>query len=551
MAKWIICSAWPYANSTPHIGTFMHLISADVYARYLRLKGEEVVAVSGSDEHGTPIEVEALRRGASPREITDANHETIVRLLKEYMVEALYYTRTESPTHVEFVRDFYRRIEERGYVFKREVEMLFCPRDGIFLPDRFVVGTCPYCGYENAKGDQCERCGKLLEPTLLINPRCAICGSKPVVRTTTHWYFDLPKLEGAIREYISSNERLPDNARNYSLRLLEEGLKPRALTRDNRWGIPAPFEGAEGKTIYVWMEAVLGYLSAVKELGERTGRPGLLDYFWKSRDARPVCFIGKDNVPFHTIIFPALLMASGEGYALPWQVSSTEYITMEGEKFSKSAGIGIWMDKALRVADGEVWRFVIMYMRPESRDVSFSWKEFARIVNAELNDNLGNFAHRVLTLAHRRFGSSAPPCAAAAGPLTSAASSTLAKYLNLMDAFRMRDAARAILELSATGNERLSVDKPWASGRGADEALCDYLAALDAIAIMMSPFMPRRARSLWRMLGRDGEPEDSRAALPSSPRGALEKPYPLFSKVPDSPEELRRLYEGESVTPPA
>jgi len=550
LTKWIVCSAWPYVNSVPHIGTFMHLLSADVYARYLRMKGEDVVAVSGSDEHGTPIEVEAMRRGVDPREITDANHAIILRLLKEYLVDALYYTRTESPTHVGFVRDFYRKVEERGYVFKKDVEMPFCPRDGIFLPDRFVVGTCPYCGYENAKGDQCDRCGKLLEPTMLINPRCAICGSTPEIRTTSHWYLDLPKLESALKDYISSNDRLPDNAKNSSLRLLEEGLRPRALTRDNKWGIPAPFRGAEGKTIYVWMEAVLGYLSAVKELGERTGQPEMLDAFWKSPDTRPVCFIGKDNVPFHTIIFPALLMASGEGYVLPWQVSSTEYVTMEGEKFSKSAGVGIWMDKALRVADGEIWRFVIMYMRPESRDANFSWKEFARIVNAELNDNLGNFAHRVLTLAHRRYGSEAPSCGTT-GPLTSTASSALARYLNYMDAFRIRDAVRVILELSAVGNERLSSEKPWetlrAGGQEVDGMLCGYLSALDAIAVMLSPFMPGRARSLWRMLGRTGDPEDSHAALPDSPRGPLMKPTTLFTKVPDSPEDLQRLYEGTNI----
>ncbi|MGC8969641.1 MAG: methionine--tRNA ligase [Conexivisphaera sp.] len=548
MAKWIVCSAWPYVNSVPHLGTFMHLLAADVYARYLMMKGEEVVAVSGSDEHGAPIEVEALRRGVDPREITDANHELIVRLLREYSVDALYYTRTESPVHREFVAEFYRKVERNGYVFRQDVEMPYCPRDRIFLPDRFVVGTCPYCGYPNAKGDQCDRCGKLLEPTMLISPRCAICGSAPEIRRTTHWYLDLPRLAPAIREYVASNDRLPDNARNASLRMLDEGLRPRALTRDNRWGIPAPFEGAEGKTIYVWMEAVLGYLSAVKELGLRRGDPGLFDRFWRSPDARPVCFIGKDNIPFHTIIFPALLIASGEGYALPWQVSSTEYVTMEGEKFSKSAGVGVWMDRALNVADGEVWRFVAMYLRPESRDASFSWEEFARVVNSELNDNLGNFAHRALTLARRRYGDSAPDCPAAPGPLASLAADTLSRYSSDMDSFRIRDGARRILELSAAGNERMSSERPWELIRSgdprADESLCGYLASLDAVAIMMRPFMPRRSELLWGYLGRSGSPDGSRLALPASPRGPLGEPRPLFRKVPDSPDELRRLYEG-------
>ncbi|MFP3401079.1 MAG: methionine--tRNA ligase [Nitrososphaeria archaeon] len=551
MARWIVCSAWPYANSIPHLGTFMHLLSADVYARYLRMRGEEVIAVSGSDEHGTPIEVEALRRGIDPRSITDANHSAILRLLREYSVGELYYTRTESPVHREFVAEFYRRVEDNGYVFREEVEMPFCPRDGIFLPDRFVVGTCPFCGYENAKGDQCDRCGKLLEPTMLIGPRCAICGSTPEIRRTVHWYFDLPRFAGRLREYISSNDRLPDNARNASLRMIDEGLRPRALTRDNRWGIPAPFRGAEGKTIYVWMEAVLGYLSAVKELGMLRGDPGLFDRFWRTPGSRPVCFIGKDNVPFHTIIFPALLMASGDGYVLPWQVSSTEYVTFGGEKFSKSAGIGVWMDRALNVADGETWRFVAMYMRPESRDVSFSWEEFARVVNSELNDNLGNYVHRVLTLARRRYGPERPSCGGARpGPMSAAASATLARYASDMDSFRIRDGARRILELSAAGNERLSSDRPWelmrSPGPDLDASLCDHLAALDALAIMSYPFMPSRAEELWRSLGRAGSPADSRLSPPALPRGPLGEPRPLFRKVPESPEELQGLYEGRS-----
>jgi len=547
MAKWIICSAWPYVNSIPHLGTFMHLLSADTYARYLLMKGEEVVAVSGSDEHGTPIEVEAMRRGVSPREITDANHEIIRKLLEEYSIDVLYYTRTESPVHREFVADFYRKVDENGYVFKEDVEMPFCPKDGIFLPDRFVVGTCPYCGYANAKGDQCDRCGKLLEPTMLIDPRCAICGSRPEIRRTTHWYFDLPKLEGMLREYLLANDRLPDNARNASLRLLEEGLRPRALTRDNRWGIPAPFPGADGKTIYVWMEAVLGYLSAVKELGLKSGDPGILERFWLSPDARPVCFIGKDNIPFHTIIFPALLMASGERYALPWQVSSTEYVTMDGEKFSKSAGVGVWMDRALRVADGEIWRFVAMHVRPESRDVSFSWGEFIRVVNSELNDNLGNFAHRVLTLAFRKYGGNPPRCEPR-GSLVDAAVSALDGYVHDMDSFRIKDGTRRILELSAAGNEHLSSEKPWELIRSrdprADEALCAYLSALDAIAMMMYPFMPRRSARLWGMLGRGGTPENSRIRMPPPGRGPLMEPIPLFQKVPGTPDDLQRIYDG-------
>jgi len=310
--RWLVCSAWPYINYVPHLGTMIgSVLSADVFARYLRLRGDEVVFVSGSDEHGTPIEVEAIKRGIPPRKLTDEMHQKVKEIFDDWGITFDNYTRTESPTHKEFIQRFYMKIYENGHIFSEEIEMLYCPKCKRFLPDRFVEGECPYCGYENARGDQCENCGRLLDPVELKSPRCAICGSTPEVKKTTHWFFDLPKFEEDLKKYVEGNKQLPENARNFSLNLLKEGLRPRSLTRDNEWGIPAPFPGAEKKTIYVWMEAVLGYVSATIEWAKNIGKPDEWKKYWFDPQTKSVYFIAKDNIPFHVLILPALLMASG------------------------------------------------------------------------------------------------------------------------------------------------------------------------------------------------------------------------------------------------
>ncbi|MGB9135408.1 MAG: methionine--tRNA ligase, partial [Candidatus Bathyarchaeia archaeon] len=354
----MVTSAWPYINYTPHLGTLIgSILSADVFARYCRLKGDEVVFVSGSDEHGTPVEVEAVRLGVPPKQLTDENHAKVVDLWKKWGISFDNYTRTESAVHKEFVRSLYSKIYEKGLIFSAETELPYCPKCSRFLPDRFVEGTCPYCGAESARGDQCDSCGRLLEPTKLVGFYCAICKSKPVTKRVRHWYFDLPKFTDRLRGLIEASKRLPLNARKFSLNIINEGLEPRAVTRDNKWGIPAPFPGAEDKTIYVWVEAVLGYVSATIEYFRNCGEEGRWRDFWFDKDARILYFIGKDNIIFHTIILPALLLATEEGYVLPWNVSSTEFLQFKGERFSKSHKVGIWIDEALELFPADYWRY--------------------------------------------------------------------------------------------------------------------------------------------------------------------------------------------------
>lgn len=543
MGRWIVNAAWPYVNSVPHLGTFIHLLSADVFTRYLRLKGEEVIAVTGSDEHGTPIEVAALKQGIEPKQLTNRYHSQILDLLEKYSIQFDNYTRTESPTHIEFTQSFYLRLYEKGYVFKQEVELPHCEKCNRFLPDRFVEGTCPYCLSEGARGDQCENCGRVLDPAELMNPRCAFCNSTSTIKSSTHWFFDLPKFEKEITEYLNLNRQFPDNARNFSLRWLKEGLKPRALTRDNKWGVSSPFPGSEGKTIYVWMEAVLGYVSASIELGERRNEPDLWKKYWLNKDTKNVHFIGKDNIPFHTIILPALLIGSGEGYVLPWQVSSSEFILYEGQgKFSKSRKVGVWMDEALRIAEPEYWRYVLISIRPEAKDANFTWREFERHINSELNDILGNFIHRTLTFVKSSFSSCIPPVS----DLSSADQELIEKIKKapsnvgrLMEEFKLRDALAAVVELARSGNEYLSEKEPWHLIReNKQEAatvinLCSQLVR--SLAILLYPFMPQTAAAIWRELAIKGHVEEQRwddaGRILLETEHQIGQPRPLFHKV--------------------
>ena len=407
--KVLVTSAWPYINVTPHLGNLVgSVLSADVTARYYRLKGDDVLMVSGSDTHGTPIEVEAIRQGITPKELTDRNHARVAELFRRWEASFDNYTTTESPIHKEFVQKTLLEIQRNGYIFEQETQMLYCEHDQRFLPDRFVEGKCPYCGCEKARGDQCDMCGRLLEPTMLVEPYCVICKNKPTVKTTRHWYIDLSKLAEPLTEYLHSNQQLPNNVKTFSLNWIREGLKPRAVTRDVEWGIPAPFAGAEGKTIYVWVDAVLGYVSATIEQCQRMGQPEKWREFWLNKQAKTLYFVGKDNIPFHTIILPALLLASGQGYNLPWNVSATEFLQFKGQKASKSQRVGIWIDEALDMYPADYWRFFLIATRPESKDTNFTWSAFTDKINADLNDTFGNFIHRTLSFINSKFDATIP-----------------------------------------------------------------------------------------------------------------------------------------------
>jgi len=550
LGKVLVTAAWPYINHIPHLGNLLPILSADVIARYYRLKGEETLFVSGSDEHGTPIEVEAIRQNISPKELTDRNHEIVSLLFKKWAISFDNYTRTESEVHKEFVRNVMLSLEKNGYIFVKEDELPYCERCQRFLPDRFIEGKCPYCGYERARGDQCEQCGRLLEPIKLIEPKCTVCGEKPTVKIAKHWYFDMPKFADKLLAYIEGNKRLPENARNFSLNLLKEGLRPRPITRDNKWGIPAPFAGAENKTIYVWFDAVLGYVSATIEYFKKHGDGDRWREYWFDKNARILYFIGKDNIPFHTLILPALLMATHEDYNLPWNVCTNEWLIFAGQKSSKSRRVGIWIDEALEMFPVDYWRYTLIAIRPETKDSDFTWKVFIEKVNADLNDTLGNFIHRTLKFINTYFDSAIPD-PMDLDSLDKNMLSTIIEKVKAVDELlencQLQAALREAIELSRIGNKYLNERKPWETIKLNPQVAANtlYVSAqiVKALSVILEPFIPITIRKLREILSLSEKFSWDDAYKPLPPGHKIKKAEPLFTKVRFSEEDLQSMLE--------
>jgi methionyl-tRNA synthetase len=546
--KILVASAWPYVNAVPHLGTLIgsHL-SADVFARYARLKygKENVLFVSGSDEHGTPIEIEAIKRKTLPKQLTDQAHEYDAHLFNEWEISFDNYSRTESPTHKQFVKEFLLGLS--SYLEVREDDIPFCEKDKMYLPDRFVEGTCPYCGFEGARGDQCDNCGRLLNPRLLKDPKCSICSSVPTWRKTKHWFFNLTRLQDAVKSWLEYSD-LPKNVKSTALSWLNEGLRPRSLTRDNSWGIPAPFPGAEEKTIYVWFEALLGYISASIDYFNRIGRPNAWREFWFGNEVRSYYFMGKDNIPFHAIILPAMLIASNQNYALPYMIAASEYLLYEGQKFSKSRRVGVWIDEALELMEVEYWRYILVRLRPEERDTNFTWREAIRIINTELNDDIGNYVNRVLSLIRRGFSSRVPGIV----NLNPTDKEFLEKTKGLIkeaelryEEARIKAASEAIVMLAREGNLYLNQTAPWdalSKGRINEAATTLTLSVniIRSLAILLHPVMPNHMDRLYAMLNLgkvEDDKWDSVGDLTMGEGHIIGDFRPLFSKLPEDFEK--------------
>jgi methionyl-tRNA synthetase len=566
--KWVITSAWPYVNATPHLGNLIgSTLSADVFARYLRMKGEEVVFVSGSDSHGTPISVEAKRIKAStgedisPEELAFKYHKIIKDLHEKWQISFDNYTITHNPTHIEFVKQFYLDIQKNGYILEKEIESLYCEHDKLFLPDRFVEGICPHCQFEDARGDQCDNCQKLLTPEELIKPRCAVCGNTPTIKKSRHWYFDQPKLQDKLKKLIEENEIIPANARQMCLNSIAEGLPERAITRDLAWGIPAPFKNAEDKTIYVWFEAVLGYITAVKEWAEKLiNDPGKFNYFWNDPDTKTVYFIGKDNIIFHLIVFPGLLLAyndnkeESEKLVLPYNVSSTEFLMYENQKFSKSRGIGIWIDDALKLAPLDYWRFNLIFNRPETSDTSFLWSEFENNIKT-LNDNIGNFIHRTLTFIEKQFNRKIPEKIEYDNidkKFIESIKNISREVGESLYNFKIRKAIRDIVNFGKEGNIYLNDKAPWhlikKDKKAAGHVFNICSQAVYALAVLLGPFIPGTSEKILSYLNAPKLKDISWDSINENSLkagGSIKKPIPLYQKleIKDILNEYEKLRE--------
>jgi methionyl-tRNA synthetase len=505
--------------------------------------------------------VEAKKLDISAEELAFKYHKKIKNLHEKWKISFDNYTITHNPTHIEFVQKMYLDIQKNGYILEKEIESLYCSKDELWLPDRFVEGICPHCKFEDARGDQCDNCQKLLTPLELIKPRCVVCGNLPELKKTKHWYLDLPKLQNQLKKLIEENEIIPTNARQMCLNFIEEGLLERAITRDIQWGIKAPFKGAENKTIYVWFEAVLGYITAVKEWAENLiNEPDKFAYFWKDPNTKTVYFIGKDNIIFHLIIFPALLLAynddkkEGDKLVLPYNVSSTEWLMHENSKYSKSRGIGIWIDEALKLAPLDYWRFNLIYNRPEKSDTSFLWSEFEN-TNKMLNDVIGNFIHRSLTFINKQFKSTVPKKVKfdeTDKVFISKLNNISEKIGNLLGKFKLRKALREIVNFGREGNVYLNDKAPWHLIKKNKEFaghvfnLC--VQAVYALAILLGPFIPETSEKILSYLNAPKLLEltwDSVNVDVIKEGTRIKKPEPLFEKfdIEDIKKEYKKLKE--------
>jgi len=495
----LVCSAWPYASGVPHLGNLVgSLLSGDVFARYYRMRGKDVLYVSGSDAHGTRIEFEAEQEGITPAELAERNHRRIVEILDGFGIEFDNYTTTENETHKAFVRDIYIDMERNGFICTKVENRAYCKQCEKFLADRFITGTCPRCGSPDALGNQCDACGAFLEPEELINPRCSLCGGDEIdFRETKHWYLDLAKLSKPLEDYVSSRA-FQGNVAQYTQRMIDDGLKPRAMTRDIEWGIPAPFEGAEGKVIYVWGEAALGYVSAVIE---HYGGADPWKDFWFGDDVHQVYALGKDNISFHTLIFPGQLIASGRDYHLPDQIAASEYLNwIGGKSFSKSRGVGLYCDNALELMDGELWRFYLLYNRPEGRDVSFSWEELGKAINGVFISNVANLINRVLSFVQSNHEGVVPEAQTESEVLDRLDAAARAVESSI-EGGALSQALRETCDLAVFGNEYFQRRAPWANDDPG--AVASAVALVKGMALLLVPFTPRFAGQVLGVLGVD------------------------------------------------
>jgi len=582
----LVAVAWPYAAGSRHLGHVAGFgVPSDVFARYQRLKGNHVLMVSGTDEHGTPTTIRAGKEGKSPQEVADYYSREIAENLRDLGCSYDLFTRTTTANHYAVVQDLFRRLLERGYILRQTMVGTYCPHCQRFLPDRYVEGTCPFCGYDGARGDQCDECGKQLDPVDLVEPRCQICGHPPELRETEHFFLDLPAFVDRLRPWIEKQGHWRINVRNFSRGLLNEGLKPRPITRDIEWGVPIPLADDDwaAKRIYVWFDAVIGYLSASIEWARYVaGDPDAWKQWWEDPAARGYYFMGKDNIVFHTIIWPSMLTGYSEGRApepplnLPHDVVSSEFLTMEGKKFSTSRGVAVWLPDFLSRYDPDPLRYFLMVNGPETRDTDFTWAGFVRRNNDELVATWGNLVHRMLTFTFKHYGVVPTP-----GPLDEddralldAAVARFDEAGALLDACRFRTAITSIMALAHQANQYLDRQAPWATRKTDPErtatTLYVILRVIDSLKMLLCPFLPHTCQRLHEYLGYEGyiagplvfrevrEP-DGRAHRvltckpatwvgrwePSElPAGqVLRQPAPLFTKLDESvvDEEVARM----------
>lgn len=551
----LVTAALPYANGGVHIGHLAGVyVPADIYVRYLRLRGRDVLFICGSDEHGVPITIRAKKEGVTPQDVCDRYHKLIKESFEKFGISFSIYSRTTSDVHAKTATEFFEKLYEKGEFIEQESEQYFDEEAKTFLADRYIKGECPHCGNPDAYGDQCEKCGKDLSPTELINPHSTISGSKPVLRTTKHWYLPLDKAQPWLEKWIlADHSDWRSNVVGQCKSWFDMGLKPRAVTRDLDWGIPVPVEGAEGKVMYVWFDAPIGYISNTREL-----LPNDWEKWWKSQDTRLIHFIGKDNIVFHCIVFPAMLKAEGS-YILPDNVPANEFLNLEDDKISTSRNWAVWLHEYVEEFPGkqDVLRYVLTANAPETKDNNFTWKDFQARNNNELVAVYGNFVNRALVLTQKYFGGKVPPC----GELTEQDKEIIAEFRDvktkveeLLEKFRFRDAQKEAMNLARIGNKYLADSEPWkvfkTDPKRVETILNLSLQLVANLAIAFEPFLPFSSEKLRNMINMSDLKWDNLGQTDLLVAGhELNKPELLFEKIEDEVVEaqIKKLEETKKA----
>ncbi len=549
--RWLITAALPYANGRLHVGHVAGAyLPADIFVRFLRLRGDEAHFVCGSDENGAPITFSAMKENVSPREIIDRYHAINARAFAGMKIDFSIYGRTHCERHEQVSQEFFLRLHEKGHVQKRTSQQVYCTACGMFLPDRYIEGTChwPDCRSEGARGDQCEACGKPIDATRLVDPECMICRMQGhesrghiEVRETTHWYLRLDTFAQDLRMFVDQHPEWREPVKRFSYGLLDQGLKERAITRDMDWGVPVPLEDAKGKVLYVWFDAPIGYITFTRQMFEAEGRPEAWKEFWQDESTALVHFIGKDNTVFHAVMFPGMMMAHGD-YRMPDAVVANEFLNLEGDKISTSRNYAVWVDEYLQAFGPDPLRYYLTAIAPELSDSNFSWTEFQAHNNGELADNIGNFIQRNLTFCVKYFDGKVPregaePTTAQAGMLAEIESART-EIAQLLSEYKFKAALERLMQFSQKGNQFFAEETPWKS-RKTDMVACAAtinvgMRVVEALGVFMAPFLPGAAADLRSMLGLPPlKPGDWHAPARLAPEHAIGEPKVLFPKFDD------------------
>ncbi len=551
--KIFIGVAWPYANGSLHLGHIAGCyLPADIFARFNRMNGNDVLMVSGSDEHGTPITISADKENVTPQDIVDRFNKEHTDNMKQLGISFDLFTRTTTKNHEDVVQDIFETLYKKSLIYEKEIESFYCEKCNRFLPDRYVEGICPHCGYDNCRGDQCDECGKILDSQELLDVKCKLCGATPKIKSSNHLFFALSKFEDELLGWLKNKKHWKASVLKFTQNWLKDGLHDRAITRDMNWGIRVPLDGFDEKRIYVWFDAVIGYLSASKEWAKKHGKEDKWEKWWKNHEAKHYYFLAKDNIPFHSIIWPSILMGYSEKLQLPYNIPANEYLRLEGEQFSKSRGLAIWIPDILKKIDVDPLRYYLSINMPEKRDSNWMWDDFISKNNDELVGTYGNFVHRVVTFTFKNYGEIPKP-----GKLDEKDKEAIGKIKeiskevsNSLKVCEFKKGLRAAISLAQIGNVYFNDKQPWKLVKENKDScgtvLYVCLKIVKALSVFTAPYIPYSADSVWSMVGQEGSVHDTNwnDAFPELNIGfSLQKPKPLFSKLeleeimPESKEE--------------